>query len=82
MDNEKFFHFMRRLSKNMKDVLAKEIKVLSSMIISNSELIDVFLGEKVKLERGKIVLNFDDPPFDSILFRNFIALSSLELFKQ
>ena len=82
-DNKKYMADDKKtFSYYMKDVLAKEIKLLASMIISNPELIDVFLGEKVKLERGKVVLNFDDPPFDSILFRNFIALSSLELFKQ
>jgi hypothetical protein len=40
---------MRRLSKNMKDTSAKDIKILTSMMISNSEMIDIFLGEKVKL---------------------------------
>lgn len=51
------------------------------MIISNHQLIDTFLGEKVKLERGKIVLNYNDPAFETILFRKFIALSGIELFK-
>lgn len=68
---QKIFSFFKRFLKSYPILTAKDLKYLSKRIINNDKIIDQFLINEVKIEKGRIVSTFEEAPLETFIYKRF-----------